>query len=427
MFSPAAGYYNLREITLGENFTFTGNNITDTSKQAILINPPTATTTGKWIREDGSAGPYTPAELRSNYTSVMAGTWIWEAIPTDYDITFAGGSGATGSMTAISTAAAESYTLPANLFRKFGYTFDHWDDGNNNTYADGATIPANTYSVGDSVTLTAVFTPKNTTANMQDGEFNLYLTGGEEAVFDSIPAGTQYQVWEETPDGWVLVQQSNVSGTVEPLANSEARFVNRYQPGITTAQFAGTKKLDGRPAAAGQFSFVLKEGNTVIETVDTLEGGFFQFSVITYDSTMLGQHTYTITEVQGNDPTIDYDTHTEYIRVTVIDNGDGTLASTVEYDHDGAGFSSQSVQQGGNDPGNGGQGSEISEFDNSTRPGILKINKEAVNGTEANADDEFTIKITFTDESGRPISDDTEIYWYIEGQEQQEPETQPEP
>ena len=30
------------------------------------------------MREDGTAGPYSPYTLRSNYTSNMAGTWVWK-------------------------------------------------------------------------------------------------------------------------------------------------------------------------------------------------------------------------------------------------------------------------------------------------------------------------------------------------------------
>ena len=195
-------------------------------------------------------------------------------------------------------------------------------------------------------------------------------------------------MYELTPDGWVLIQQENASGVIEALQESAAAFWNRYQPGVTTVQFSGLKTLDSHPALAGSYQFELMENGEVIDTATTQDGGFIQFSVIEYDNTMLGDHVYTIREVDPNDDSIDYDTHEETVTVNVVDNGDGTLSSTVIYDDDGIVFA------------------------NSTRPGRLRITKDAENGSDANADDTFTIEIEFRNEAGMPINDD--IYWYIE-------------
>ena len=53
-------------------------------------------------------------------------------------------------------------------------------------------------------------------------------------------------------------------------------------------------------------------------------------------------------------------------------------------------------------------------FNNTTRPGILKITKDGSELTETNKDDTFTFEITFSNENGMPISDN--IYWYVEDQ-----------
>ena len=67
----------LHEVKLGSSFSFKG----DGSASGVL-QTPSYTSTGKWMREDGAFGPYTPAELRDNYDgAVMAGTWIWEPLP----------------------------------------------------------------------------------------------------------------------------------------------------------------------------------------------------------------------------------------------------------------------------------------------------------------------------------------------------------
>ena len=303
-----------------------------------------------------------------------------------YTIQFAGGDGV-GTMDSVTPNASEDYTLPKSRFVSYGQNFDHWSDGTND-YADAAVIPANTYAENDEVTLTAVYVDRDKSVTMEDGSFEFTIRGGEKATFEEIPAGTAYQVYEMTPDGWVLVQQSNSSGMINSLEESAAEFYNRYQPGVTTVQFSGVKTLDGRAAPADQFAFELVENDEVIDTVYTMDGGFIQFHVITYDKDMVGEHVYTIREVDLGDDTIDYDKHVETVTVNVIDNGDGTLSNTVIYDDDGI------------------------RFVNTTRPGVLKITKYTDYMTEANQDDEFTFEITFYNENGTPFNDD--IYWYIE-------------
>jgi surface protein len=74
-------YYNcssLKKVTLGSNNIFRGSGSTNITLPTPPASQSGVTYTGKWIREDGAFGPFTPAELRDNYTSDMAGTWIWE-------------------------------------------------------------------------------------------------------------------------------------------------------------------------------------------------------------------------------------------------------------------------------------------------------------------------------------------------------------
>ena len=371
---------NLKKIKLGENWSFKGGSIIEGFSANDVY-------TGKWIREDKAFGPYTWWEFEHNYNAEMAGTWVWELAPTEYTISFEAGENGTGAMQSVNGPAKEDFTLPANQFVAFGYDFDHWDDGNGKTYADNGTIPANTYAADTKVTLTAVWKKRDTSLNWDGNEAMFSIRGGEQAVLDNIPAGTSYQVYELTPDGWILVQQENASGVIEALEESAAAFWNKYQPGVTTVQFSGLKNLDGRPAEAGKFTFELYEGETLVDTATTQDGGFIQFKVIEYDAA--GDHVYTIREVDPNDDAIDYDTHEETVEVSVTDNGDGTLSSEVTYDDDGIVFS------------------------NTTRPGTLRITKDATNGTSQNVNDEFTLEIEFRNESGMPISDD--IYWYVEG------------
>ena len=396
---------SLAAITLSENFSFKGKDISSESNQAVLMNPTaTEELTGKWIRDDGSYGPYTAEELKERYqenADTWSGTWIWQTTSQDYSVAFTAPE-ATGAMPDSKFNALKEEQLPANRFYKFAYTFDHWDDGNGHTYADQGAIPANTYSAGSSITLTAVFTPINTTVNVVDGAFTFTLKGNERAVFSDIPAGTAYQVYEETPDGWVLIEQKDVSGTIQPLETSEAEFTNKYQPGTTTAQFNGTKTLDGQAAEKDSYSFTLTEAGaeslTILEngeekevslplTVSVSEGGFLQFPIILY--TEEGVHTYTIAEVDPQDEKVDYDTHKETVTVTVSDDGHGNLSASVSYDTGDIAFA------------------------NKTRPGNLRIRKIAENVSSANKDDTFTFKITLNNEKGIPLGEDDNIYWYV--------------
>ena len=342
------------------------------------------------------------------HAAEWSGVWIWEEDYENYVIAFNSEEGTSGAMPVVRTNASENYTIPACQFKKFGYLFDHWDDGNNHIYQDKDTIPAGTYEATDHITLTAVFVPRDTTANMENGEFEFELYGGEKATFEGIPAGTAYQVYEETPDGWVLIEQSNVSGTIEPLEISEAVFKNKYEPGTATSQFFGTKTLDGQAAEADSYSFILDEttegaAGTVkmlvdgeeqnVElpyTVTVSEGGFIQFPAIKYSIDDIGEHTYTVKEVNPNDDRIDYDTHVETIKVNVTGDVTELKAETV-IDEDGDG--------------------KIS-FANKTRPGELRITKNGQNVTDANKDDEFTFKVTLSSDTGQPFTGNHVLDWY---------------
>ena len=169
------GCNKLAEIKLSVNFSFKGKNITSSRNQAILPTPPTSTTTGKWIREDEVYGPFTPEELRDNYNSSMAGTWIWQEKPTKYTIRFIVPEGASGSMAPQKILATESATITPNAFIRFNYHFKYWEGDDGNTYTDGQTIPANTFAAGSTLTLTAVMEKDDNSLNLSSGEGEIIL------------------------------------------------------------------------------------------------------------------------------------------------------------------------------------------------------------------------------------------------------------
>lgn len=72
---------NLTSITLGPGFTFAGNGIEAQDDKALFPAPPVNERyTGQWIKNDKTSGPYTPEELRDEYTPAMSGAWIWEEL-----------------------------------------------------------------------------------------------------------------------------------------------------------------------------------------------------------------------------------------------------------------------------------------------------------------------------------------------------------
>ena len=368
----------LQEVDLGENFRFKGKNITSTSKQAALPTPPSATTTGKWIRDDEAYGPYTPTELRNKYTSEMAGKWIWQEKPINYTVKFLPPDNENygGSMVDQKIKAAEAGTLNENSFYRFNYHFDHWDGSNGKTYEDKASIPANTFKVGDILTLTAVFEKNDNRLVFTDGEAEVMIRAGEKISLPNLPGGTTYQVYEETPGGWQLVEQTGAAGIVPANGTADSSFVNEYVPGTATISLIAQKTLDGRAPSDGQFTFELLRGDEVVQTISNNAAGMVTFDQLVFKQP--GIFIYKIREVRGEDTSISYDSHVETITITVEDDGHGNLTAT------------KSI------------GDTVPVFENETKPGTLQVSKEATGGT---GEDVFTFEIMLTDDFGRSLDD----------------------
>ena len=396
---------NLSEIVIGENFSFVGDG-SDSSGSMVFEEPPYEKDgvfyTRNWIREDKTYGPYTRFQLKDNYTSAMAGKWVWEKVPTEYTITFVcTEDGYLGEMPQVTVLVAADYELPGNAFRVFGFEFEYWTDGTRRTWEDKAIIPANTYAVGAEVTLTAVFAPRDRSIDMQDGSFDFSIKGDEKALFQPIPASTSYQVYEQTPFGWNLIQQFNNVGEIMPDEESEALFLNKYDPLKVTIRFVGTKLMDESAADPDLFNFLLYEDETLIDIASVSEGGAIEFQPIEYDTA--GDHHYYIKEVIGSDHTVEYDTHVEEIMVSITSDGVGHLSANVTMDDD-----------------------QIL-FENKSKPGMLALRK--LNATTEDHDGVFYYEVQFSSENGQPydlLSSDIS-YEEREGNVSEFPETQPLP
>ena len=117
---------------------------------------------------------------------------------------------------------------------------------------------------------------------------------------------------------------------------TEKTFNNTYTAKGTSVVLGGTKVLDGRALAEGEFTFQLKdEDGNVVSEAKNAEDGWIAFETLVYDQA--GTYRYTISEVKGNDETITYDETVYKVTVEVNDDLKGHLDPTVTYeDSDGA-------------------------------------------------------------------------------------------
>ena len=103
-------------------------------------------------------------------------------------------------------------------------------------------------------------------------------------------------------------------------------FNNTFTPNAANASIELDKKLDGRDLVDGEFSFDLYEGSNKLQTV-TNKNGKVAFDSISYKE--VGEHTYTIKEVEGNNSTITYDKSEKQVTVKVTRDGDDLKTEVV--------------------------------------------------------------------------------------------------
>ena len=145
---------------------------------------------------------------------------------------------------------------------------------------------------------------------------------------------------EQTITATVVVVEKDNALVVEQISYSDGQtdtdtFTNKKEAPKTESVTATlqVKKLlkEGEttlPLTDDQFEFVLKEGNTTLETAKNKADGTVTFKELSY--TAEGTHTYTITENKGTDASINYSTQTITATVAVKKAND-KLVATVTY------------------------------------------------------------------------------------------------
>lgn len=125
------------------------------------------------------------------------------------------------------------------------------------------------------------------------------------------------------------------------VANADIVFTNTYEPTPVvvgpsgSAQIGGTKVLNvaegsNRTMAAGEFEFLLLEGETEVGRTTNAADGSFAFDDITYDAA--GTHHYTVSEISAGQGGVTYDSTLYSVTVDVTENAQThALEATVTY------------------------------------------------------------------------------------------------
>ena len=113
------------------------------------------------------------------------------------------------------------------------------------------------------------------------------------------------------------------SEVVYPDGNT---FNNKFTPNAANATIELDKALSGRDLVDGEFSFELYEGSNKLQTT-TNKNGKISFDSISYKE--VGEHTYTVKEVKGNDSTITYDSSEKQVTVKITKDGDNLKTEVV--------------------------------------------------------------------------------------------------
>jgi len=276
------------------------------------------------------------------------------------------------------------------------------------------TIPANYYQDGDDIVLSAQWEKVSQEVQVVNGEVTFTLKEGEQLLFYEIPASVTYEIWEEVPEGWILLSTSGDTGVIQPLENSEAGFTNKWDPDAVQLRSYAYKRIDGEIPGDREFLFLFTTdgdyyGESAFSDVNSFDGRILILDAI-LDEVFLEEMEgmgveFPLTETlffrewipdpedewygecfdQFYDPTIIYDESEYRIELTVdlikVDGVDKLTASYVYKD---------------------AEGNELSEppvFNNTTKPGSLKIEKAIEGATSKVAEQEFTVNVAFTDKN----------------------------
>ncbi|WP_303912191.1 Spy0128 family protein [Subdoligranulum variabile] len=178
-------------------------------------------------------------------------------------------------------------------------------------------------------------TEKTFTYTVQEVEVNDKQTG---MTYDDKVYQISVRVYD---DGNGQLKADAPSITVNGDPADAIVFTNTYLPNDFELTLQGSKSLTGRDLVNGEFSFVVQEMvdgqlQTVTNGHNDADGNIV-FNKIRYEAKDIGEHTYQVSEVNGNKTQIDYDDAVYTVKVNVYDDN-GNLKADVTYPEGGLKF-----------------------------------------------------------------------------------------
>lgn len=200
------------------------------------------------------------------------------------------------------------------------------------TFSDGHIFPDGTADGTSYLVLTKTLVMKEANTNLPG-----YVIDDNEYEFTikvyNIKGQANLVVQIEDEEGNIISDdQGNFTSENIPI------FFNEYSAN-GEFEFDVQKKLIGQKLAAGQFTFNLYEGESLIDTA-TNESGILQgdgsylgdvvFDKLEFTQSDIGLKTYTIVEENTSLPGYTYDTSSYNVQLRITDNDDGTISVNIE-------------------------------------------------------------------------------------------------
>lgn len=150
----------------------------------------------------------------------------------------------------------------------------------------------------------------------------------ETITIKNVPQGAKVKVVEDSYAGYHVKEGNEI--TKDVTANDSSLVVTNVYEARGELPLKGRKTLIGGDINDYSFNFlVLRDGDIVSQ--GTNKGAEIEFKPLTFTNNDIGKtFEYDIIEDAGNDTSINYDGTVHKLRVTVEDNGDGTLRVTAD-------------------------------------------------------------------------------------------------
>lgn len=150
----------------------------------------------------------------------------------------------------------------------------------------------------------------------------------ETITIKNVPQGAKVKVVEDSYAGYHVKEGNEI--TKDVTANDSSLVVTNVYEARGALPLKGRKTLIGGDINDYSFNFlVLRDGDLVSQ--GTNKGAEIEFKPLTFTNNDIGKtFEYDIIEDAGNDTSINYDATVHKLRVTVEDNGDGTLRVTAD-------------------------------------------------------------------------------------------------